>query len=177
VNIMREVEGVCGGPDGHIDCTRCTDGQQHTAGTLRTTRDLGPGKFAYIGLSISCQQAPTAVICRSAGAGEICDGQMYYSLWPGPNTVPSFAELPQHRILSGAAGRWIPYGQYSRANPALRTRFADTGLRAFDKEMAIALWDRLKEVPARHGASPGRVALMALLARPAVSSVSCCPES
>ena len=41
----------------------------------------------------------------------------------------------------------------------------------FDKELGYRVVDALKEVAARHGASPARVALAWVLGRPAVSSV------
>ena len=41
----------------------------------------------------------------------------------------------------------------------------------FDKEMGYRVIDALKDVAARHGASPARVALAWVLGRPAISSV------
>ena len=42
----------------------------------------------------------------------------------------------------------------------------------FDKEVGYRVVDALKEVGARHGAGPGRVAIAWVLNRPAVSSVT-----
>ncbi len=61
-----------------------------------------------------------------------------------------------------AAGKRAPAG----------TRFAEAGsFVPFDKEMGYRVVDALKEVAARHDASPARTALSWVLGRPAVSSV------
>jgi aryl-alcohol dehydrogenase-like predicted oxidoreductase len=102
--------------------------------------------------------------------------QMYHSL-VGRSLeyeFQSFAEYYNIGILvwSPLAGGFLS-GKYSRTNPApAGTRFAEAGnFVPFDKEMGYRVVDVLKEVAARHGASPARVALSWLLARPAISSV------
>lgn len=61
----------------------------------------------------------------------------------------------------------------SRDNPApAGTRFAEAGAFVpFDKEMGYRVVETLKKVADRHDASPARVALAWVLARPGVSSV------
>jgi len=101
---------------------------------------------------------------------------MYYSL-VGRSLeyeFQSFAEYHNIGILvwSPLAGGFLS-GKYSRTNPApTGTRFAEAGnFVPFDKEMGYRVVDALKEVAARHDASPARVALSWLLGRTAVSSV------
>jgi aryl-alcohol dehydrogenase-like predicted oxidoreductase len=101
---------------------------------------------------------------------------MYYSL-VGRSLeyeFQSFAEYHNIGILvwSPLAGGFLS-GKYSRTKPVpAGTRFAEAGnFVPFDKEMGYRVVDALKEVAARHDASPARVALSWLLGRPAVSSV------
>jgi aryl-alcohol dehydrogenase-like predicted oxidoreductase len=110
------------------------------------------------------------------GLEQYVTAQMYYSL-VGRSLeyeFQSFAEYHNIGILvwSPLAGGFLT-GKYSRANPApTGTRFAEAGnFVPFDKEMGYRVVDVLKEVAARHDASPARVALSWVLGRPAVSSV------
>jgi len=101
---------------------------------------------------------------------------MYYSLVGRgiENEFQSFAEYHNVGILvwSPLAGGFLS-GKYSRNNPPpAESRFADAGqFVPFDREFGYRVVDALKQVAARHGASPARVAISWLLSRPAVSSV------
>ena len=101
---------------------------------------------------------------------------MYYSLVGRglEHEFQSFAEYHNIGILvwSPLAGGFLS-GKYGRANPApAGTRFSEAGqFVPFDREMGYKVIDALREVASRHGASPARVALAWVLARPAVSSV------
>jgi len=101
---------------------------------------------------------------------------MYYSLVGRglEYEFQSFAEYHNIGILvwSALAGGFLS-GKYTRNNPApVGTRFAEAGqFVPFDKENGYGIVDVLKEVAKRHDASPARVALAWVLARPAVSSV------
>ena len=84
----------------------------------------------------------------------------------------SFAEYYKIGILvwSPLASGFLS-GKYSRANPApAGSRFAGQFV-PFDQEMGYRVVDIVKQVSARHGTSPARVALAWILGRPAVSSV------
>jgi aryl-alcohol dehydrogenase-like predicted oxidoreductase len=102
--------------------------------------------------------------------------QMYYSLIGRSleYEFQSFAEFYNIGILvwSPLAGGFLT-GKYSRDNPASTgSRFAEAGqFVPFDKEVGYRVVDALKEVAARHGASPARVVIVWVLDRPAVSSV------
>ena len=182
VNIMREVEASLRRlQTGHIDLYQVHRWDSNTPleETLRTLDDLvRQGKVRYIGLSnLMSWQAATAVMLQERlGLEKYVTAQMYYSLVGRglEYEFQSFAEYHNIGILvwSPLAGGFLT-GKYSRANPAPGgTRFADAGpFVPFDKEMGYRVVDALKEVAARHGASPARVAIAWLLARPAVSSV------
>ena len=101
---------------------------------------------------------------------------MYYSL-VGRGLEHEFQSWAQYAgvgilVWSPLAGGFLA-GKYSRTNPPTSgTRFADAGqFVPFDKETGYRVVDALKEVASRHGASPARIALAWVLARPAVSSV------
>ena len=102
--------------------------------------------------------------------------QMYYSLVGRglEYEFQSFAEYHDVGILvwSPLAGGFLA-GKYSGNNPPpAGSRFADAGqFVPFDRQMGYRVVDALKEVAARHGASPARVAISWVLSRPAVSSV------
>jgi aryl-alcohol dehydrogenase-like predicted oxidoreductase len=122
-------------------------------------------------------QAATAVMLQERlGLEKYVTAQMYYSL-VGRSLeyeFQSFAEYHNIGILvwSPLAGGFLS-GKYSRTNPApAGTRFAEAGnFVPFEKEMGYRVVDALKEVAARHNASPARVSLSWVLGRPAVSSV------
>jgi aryl-alcohol dehydrogenase-like predicted oxidoreductase len=182
VNIMREVEASLRRlQTGHIDLYQVHGWDSNTPleETLRTLDDLvRQGKVRYIGLSnLMSWQAATAVMLQERlGLEKYVTAQMYYSLVGRglEYEFQSFAEYHNIGILvwSPLAGGFLA-GKYSRANPAPSgTRFAESGqFVPFDKEMGYRVVDALKEVAARRGASPARVASAGLLGRPAVSSV------
>ena len=182
VNIMREVEASLRRlQTDHIDLYQVHGWDSNTPleETLRTLDDLvRQGKVRYIGLSnLMSWQAATAVMLQERlGLEKYVTAQMYYSLVGRglEYEFQSFAEYHNIGILvwSPLAGGFLT-GKYSRANPAPGgSRFADAGqFVPFDKEMGYRVVDALKEVAARHGASPARVAIAWLLGRRAVSSV------
>ena len=182
VNIMREVEGSLRRlQTDYIDLYQVHGWDSNTPleETLRTLDDLvRQGKVRYIGLSnLMSWQAATAVMLQEhLGLEKYVTAQMYYSL-VGRSLeyeFQSFAEYHNIGILvwSPLAGGFLS-GKYSRTNPPpAGTRFAEAGnFVPFDKEMGYRVVDALKEVAARHDASPAGVALSWLLGRPAVSSV------
>ena len=182
VNIMREVESSLRRlQTDYIDLCQVHGWDSNTPleETLRTLNDLvRQGKVRYIGLSnLMAWQAATAVMLQERlGLEKYVTAQMYYSLLGRglEHEFQSFAEYHNIGILvwSALAGGFLS-GKYSRNNPApAGTRYADAGQCVpFDKEMGYRVVDTLKEVAARHGASPSRVALAWVLGRPAVSSV------
>ena len=182
VNIMREVEASLRRlQTDYIDLYQVHGWDSNTPleETLRTLDDLvRQGKVRYIGLSnLMSWQAATAIMLQERlGLEKYVTAQMYYSLVGRglEYEFQSFAEYHNIGILvwSPLAGGFLA-GKYSRANPApAGTRFADSGqFVPFDKEMGYRVVDALKEVAARHGASPARVAIAWLLGRPAISSV------
>jgi aryl-alcohol dehydrogenase-like predicted oxidoreductase len=182
VNIMREVEGSLRRlQTDYIDLYQVHGWDSNTPleETLRTLDDLvRQGKVRYIGLSnLMSWQAATAVMLQERlGLERYVTAQMYYSLVGRglEYEFQSFAEYHNIGILvwSPLAGGFLT-GKYSRVNPApAGTRFAEAGqFVPFDKEMGYRVVEALKEVAARHGASPARVAISWLLGRPAVSSV------
>ena len=122
-------------------------------------------------------QAATAVMLQERlGLERFATAQMYYSLVGRglEYEFQSFAEYHDVGILvwSPLAGGFLT-GKYGRGNPGpAGSRFADAGqFVPFDREMGYRVVDALKEVAARHGASPARVAIAWLLGRPRVSSV------
>ena len=182
VNILREVESSLRRlQTDYIDLYQVHGWDSNTPleETLRTLNDLvRQGKVRYIGLSnLMSWQAATAVMLQERlGLEKYVTAQMYYSLVGRglEHEFQSFAEYHNIGILvwSALAGGFLA-GKYSRSNPApAGTRFADAGqFVPFDKDMGYRVVDALKEVAARHGASPARVALAWVLSRPAVSSV------
>jgi aryl-alcohol dehydrogenase-like predicted oxidoreductase len=182
VNIMREVEDSLRRlQTDYIDLYQVHGWDSITPleETLRSLDDLvRQGKVRYIGLSnLMAWQAATAVMLQEhLGLEKYVTAQMYYSLVGRGLEYEflSFAEYHNIGILvwSPLAGGFLA-GKYSRANPSLAgTRFAEAGqFVPFEKEMGYRVIDVLKEVAARHNASPARVALSWVLGRPAVSSV------
>jgi aryl-alcohol dehydrogenase-like predicted oxidoreductase len=182
VNILREVESSLRRlQTDYIDLYQVHGWDSNTPleETLRTLNDLvRQGKVRYIGLSnLMSWQAATAVMLQERlGLEKYVTAQMYYSLVGRglEHEFQSFAEYHNIGILvwSALAGGFLA-GKYSRSNPApAGTRFADAGqFVPFNKEMGYQVVDALTEVAARHGASPARVALAWVLARPGISSV------
>ena len=182
VNIMREVEASLQRlQTDYIDLYQVHGWDSNTPleETLRTLDDLvRQGKVRYIGLSnfMSWQAATAVMLQERLGLEKYVTAQMYYSLVGRglEHEFQSFAEYHNIGILvwSPLAGGFLT-GKYSRANPApAGTRFAEAGsFVPFDKETGYRVVDALKEVAARHGISPARVALAWVLARAAISSV------
>jgi len=182
VNIMREVEGSLGRlQTDYVDLYQVHGWDSNTPieETLRTLDDLvRQGKVRYIGLSnlMSWQAATAVMLQQRLGLERYVTAQMYYSLVGRSleHEFQSFAEYHSIGILvwSPLAGGFLS-GKYSRNNPPpAGSRFADAGqFVPFDREMGYRVVDTLKEVAARHGATPARVAIAWLLSRPAVSSV------
>lgn len=182
VNIMREVEDSLRRlQTDYIDLYQVHGWDSNTPleETVRTLDDLvRQGKVRYIGLSnLMSWQAATAIMLQERlGLEKYVTAQMYYSLVGRglEYEFQSFAEYYNVGILvwSPLAGGFLA-GKYTRTNPApAGTRYAEAGpFIPFDKEMGYRVVDVLKEVAARHEASPARVALAWVLGRPAVSSV------
>src|ERR1700741_2599025 len=182
VNIMRRVEASLRRlQTDYIDLYQVHGWDSNTPleETVRTLDDLvRHGKVRYIGLSnfMSWQAATAVMLQERLGLEKDVTGQMYYSLVGRglEYEFQSFAEFHNIGILvwSPLAGGFLT-GKYSRDNPApAGTRFAEAGsFVPFDKEMGYRVVTALKEVAGRHGASPARVALSWVLARPALSSV------
>src|SRR6185503_6351628 len=182
VNIMREVDASLRRlQTEYIDLYQVHGWDSNTPleETLRTLDDLvRQGKVRYIGLSnLMSWQAATAVMLQEClGLEKYVTAQMYYSLVGRglEYEFQSFAEYHDIGILvwSPLAGGFLA-GKYNRHNPPpAGSRFADAGqFVPFDREMGYRVVDTLKEVAARYGATPARVAIAWLLGRPAVSSV------
>jgi aryl-alcohol dehydrogenase-like predicted oxidoreductase len=182
VNIMREVEGSLQRlRTDYIDLYQMHGWDSNTPleETLRTLDDLvRQGKVRYIGLSnfMSWQAATAVMLQERLGLEKFVTAQMYYSL-VGRGLEYEFQSFAQYHdigilVWSPLAGGFLA-GKYSRANPApAGTRFAEAGsFVPFEKETGYRVVDALKEVAARHEASPARVALSWVLGRPGVSSV------
>jgi aryl-alcohol dehydrogenase-like predicted oxidoreductase len=182
VNICREVEASLKRlQTDYIDLYQVHGWDSNTPleETLRTLNDLvRQGKVRYIGLSnlMSWQAATALMLQERLGLEKYVTAQMYYSLVGRglEYEFQSFAEYYNVGILvwSPLAGGFLT-GKYTRENPApAGSRFAEAGAFVpFEKEMGYRVIDVLKQVAARHNASPARVALAWVLARPAVSSV------
>jgi aryl-alcohol dehydrogenase-like predicted oxidoreductase len=182
VNIMRGVESSLQRlQTDYIDLYQVHGWDSNTPleEALRTLDDLvRQGKVRYIGLSnyLAWQAATAVMLQERLGLERFVAAQMYYSLVGRglEHEFQSFAEYYKLGILvwSPLAGGFLS-GKYSRSNPApVGSRFAESGqFVPFDKEMGYRVVDALKEVAARHSASPARVALAWALGRPEVSSV------
>jgi aryl-alcohol dehydrogenase-like predicted oxidoreductase len=182
VNILREVEDSLRRlKTDYIDLYQVHGWDSNTPleETVRTLDDLvRQGKVRYIGLSnfLSWQAATAVMLQERLGLEKYVTAQMYYSLVGRglEYEFQSFAEYHNIGILvwSPLAGGFLT-GKYTRANPSpAGTRFAEAGAFVpFDKEMGYRVVEALKEVAARHDASPARVALAWVLGRQAVSSV------
>jgi aryl-alcohol dehydrogenase-like predicted oxidoreductase len=182
VNIMREVEDSLERlQTDYIDLYQVHGWDSNTPfeETLRTLDDLvRHGKVRYIGLSnlLSWQAATAVMLQERLGLEKYVTAQMYYSLVGRglEYEFQSFAEYYGVGILvwSPLAGGFLA-GKYDRHSPPpAGSRFAEAGqFVPFDTEMGYRVVDVLKDVAARHGASPARVAIAWVLTRPAVSSV------
>jgi len=182
VNIMREVEGSLGRlQTDYIDLYQVHGWDSNTPleETLRTLDDLvRQGKVRYVGLSnfMSWQAATAVMLQERLGLEKYVTAQMHYSL-VGRGIEHDFQSFAQYHnigilVWSPLAGGFLA-GKYNRSNPPPPgSRFADAGqFVPFDKEMGYRVVDTLKEVAARHGATPARVAISWVLSRPAISSV------
>jgi aryl-alcohol dehydrogenase-like predicted oxidoreductase len=182
VNILREVEASLRRlRTEYLDLYQIHGWDSNTPleETLRTLNDIvRQGKVRYIGLSnyMSWQAATAVMMQERLGLEKFVTAQMYYSL-VGRGLEHEFQSFAQYfnvgiLVWSALAGGFLS-GKYTRANPApAGTRFGDSGAFVpFDRDQGYRVVDVLKEVGARHGVSPARVALAWTLARPFVSSV------
>ncbi len=182
VNIMRGIESSLNRlQTDHVDLYQVHGWDSNTPleETLRTLDDLvRQGKTRYIGLSnhLSWQAAVALSLQERMGLEKYVTAQMYYSL-VGRGLEHEFQSYAQYAglgilVWSPLAGGFLT-GKYSRANPpASGTRFAEAGqFVPFDRESGYSVVEALAEVAGRYGASPARVALAWVLARPAISSV------
>jgi aryl-alcohol dehydrogenase-like predicted oxidoreductase len=182
VNILREIEDSLRRlQTDYIDLYQVHGWDSNTPleETVRTLDDVvRQGKVRYIGLSnlLSWQAATAIMLQERLGLEKYVTAQMYYSLVGRglEHEFLSFAEYYNIGILvwSALAGGFLS-GKYTRTHPAPSgTRFGDSGqFVPFDKEMGYRVVDAVKEVAARHGASPARAAIAWTLGRPAISSV------
>lgn len=182
VNILREVEGSLKRlQTDYIDLYQVHGWDSNTPleETLRTLDDVvRQGKVRYIGLSnLMSWQAATAVMLQERlGLERYVTAQMYYSL-VGRGVEYEFQSFAEYHdigmlVWSPLAGGFLA-GKYGRNQPPpAGSRFADAGqFVPFDKEMGYRAVDALKEVAARYGVTPARVALAWVLGRRAVTSV------
>src|ERR1700716_2325564 len=165
VNILREVEGSLRRlQTDYIDLYQVHGWDSNTPleETLRTLDDLvREGKVRYIGLSnlMSWQAATAIMVQERLGLEKYVTAQMYYSLVGRglEYEFQSFAEYHNIGILvwSPLAGGFLS-GKYNRESPPpAGTRFAEAGAFVpFDTEMGYRIVEALKEVAARHDASP-----------------------
>jgi aryl-alcohol dehydrogenase-like predicted oxidoreductase len=182
VNIMRGVESSLSRlQTDHVDLyqVHSWDSSTPLEETVRTLDDVvRQGKARYVGFSnyMSWQAAAAIDMQERLGLEKFVTAQMYYSL-VGRGLEHEFLSFAQYYgigilVWSPLAGGFLS-GKYARGRaPARGTRFAEAG--AFvpiEQEQAYRVIDALKEVAGRHGATPSRVALAWLLARPAISSV------
>jgi aryl-alcohol dehydrogenase-like predicted oxidoreductase len=182
VNIMRGVESSLKRlQTDHIDLYQVHGWDSNTPleETVRSLDDLvRQGKVRHIGLSnlLSWQAATAVMLQERMGLEKYVTAQMNYSL-VGRGLEHEFLSFAQYYnigilVWSPLAGGFLS-GKYGRSSPApAGTRFGEGGqFVPFDKEQGYRVVDVLKEVARRHGASPARVSLAWVLAKPAVSSV------
>jgi aryl-alcohol dehydrogenase-like predicted oxidoreductase len=182
VNIMRGIESSLKRlQTDHVDLyqVHSWDSSTPLEETLRTLDDVvRQGKARHIGFSnyLAWQGAAAIDMQERLGLEKYVTAQMYYSL-VGRGLEHEFQSFAQYYgigilVWSPLAGGFLS-GKYprDRAAPA-GTRFADAGIFVpLDKEQGYRTIDALRAVAGRLGATPARVALAWLLARPAVSSV------
>lgn len=182
VNIMRGIESSLQRlQTDHVDLyqVHSWDSSTPLEETLRSLDDLvRQGKVRHIGFSnyLSWQGAMAIDLQERLGLEKFITAQMYYSL-VGRGLEHEFQSFAEHYgigilVWSPLAGGFLS-GKYEKDRmPPQGTRFAEAGVFVpLEKEKAFRVIEALKEVAARHGASPARVALAWLLARPAISSV------
>ncbi len=182
VNIMRGIESSLRRlQTDHVDLyqVHSWDSRTPLEETLRTFDDLvRQGKVRYIGFSnyLSWQAAHALETQQRLGLEKFVTAQMYYSLVGRglEHEFQSFAEYYGIGILvwSPLAGGFLS-AKYDRGkSPPRGTRYSEAGVFVpLDPVQAWAVIDALRQVAARHGATPALVALAWLLARPAVTSV------
>jgi aryl-alcohol dehydrogenase-like predicted oxidoreductase len=147
--------------------------------TLRAMDDVvRQGKVRYIGLSnyLAWQAATALGIQRQQNLAPFITAQMYYSL-VGRELEHEWTSLAAYTRLgiivwSPLAGGFLS-GKYSRESaPRPGTRFAEAGqFVPFERDKGERVMSVVKQIAARHGVSPSRVALAWTLSRPAVSAV------
>ncbi len=182
VNIMRGIESSLSRlQTDHVDLyqVHSWDSSTPLEETLRTLDDVvRQGKARHIGFSncLAWQGAAAIDMQERLGLEKYVTAQMYYSL-VGRGLEHEFQSFAQYYgigilVWSPLAGGFLS-GKYPRDRTApAGTRFADAGIFVpLDKEQGYRTIEALRTVAGRHGATPARVALAWLLARPAVSSV------
>jgi aryl-alcohol dehydrogenase-like predicted oxidoreductase len=182
VNIMRGIESSLARlQTDYVDLyqVHSWDSSTPLEETVRTLDDLvRQGKVRYIGFSnyLSWQGAMAIDLQERLGLEKFITAQMYYSL-VGRGLEYEFQSFAEHYgigilVWSPLAGGFLS-GKYERdRKPAKGTRFAESGVFVpLEREQAFHVIEALRTVADRHGATPARVALAWLLARPAVSSV------
>jgi aryl-alcohol dehydrogenase-like predicted oxidoreductase len=147
--------------------------------TLSTLDDLvRRGMVRYIGLSnyLAWQAATALGIQERRGLEPFVTAQMYYSL-VGRDLESDWMDFAAYSglgllVWSPLAGGYLS-GKYDEPDqPPQGTRFSEAGqFVPFDWARGKAVLEALREVAARHGCSPARVALAWTVRRPKVSSV------
>ena len=182
VNILRGVESSLRRlRTDHVDLyqVHSWDSTTPLEETLRAMDDVvRQGKARYIGFSnyLAWQAATALALQERLGLEKFVTAQMYWSL-VGRDLEQEFVPFVRYAgigilVWSPLAGGFLS-GKYSRGSPPPRgTRFAEAGgFLPIDAERGWKALDAAAEVAQRHGASPARVSLAWLLAKPEVSSV------
>jgi aryl-alcohol dehydrogenase-like predicted oxidoreductase len=182
VNIMRGLESSLERlRTDHVDLyqVHSWDSTTPLEETLHTLDDaVRQGKARYIGLSnyLAWQAAAALEMQERLGLEKFVTAQMYWSLL-GRDLEQEFVPFARYYgigilVWSPLAGGFLS-GKYRRGSPPpAATRFAEAGsFLPIDRERGWKVLDAAAEVAKRHGASPARVALAWLLAKPEVSSV------
>ncbi|HEY8519684.1 MAG TPA: aldo/keto reductase [Gammaproteobacteria bacterium] len=147
--------------------------------TLEALEDLvRQGKVRYVGFSNwpAWMAAKAVGIQRARGFSPFRAAEMYYSLVGRDlehEVVPFCLDAGIGvMVWSPLAGGFLS-GKYTREKPKGESgdRLGGFDLLPIDRERGYDLVERLREIGARHGASPAQVALAWLLTRPAVASI------
>jgi aryl-alcohol dehydrogenase-like predicted oxidoreductase len=147
--------------------------------TLRALDDLvRSGKVRYIGLSnyMAWQAMAALALQDKLNLNKYVTAQMYYSL-VGRDLEHEFIPFCQYTgmgilVWSPLAGGYLT-GKYRPGTPPPEgTRFGEAGqFVMFDPAECEPIVETLRQVAARHGVSPARVAIAWTLAQPMISSV------
>lgn len=135
------------------------------------------GKARYIGCSnwTAWMMAKAVQMQKDRGWARFISAQMYYSLIGRDlehDVVPMIRDANVGLMAwSPLAGGFLS-GKYTRENlTAPENRLSGFDVLPFDKEQGFGVVDRLREIGARHEASPAQVALAWLLAQPPATTV------